>query len=591
MSGGTVTATSRNANSQDIGNGSTSSTDDNTAASVVIDGGTVWATNGRVAYGSQASTDIKNSNGLTVFANTLTLGSLSTVANTALTSGVVDGIACAATPVAADGVYGIRDVATNASSAVCLWLPATAEGGQGLGTVGLVAASQPSTTGYELAYARDGGETETLVAPVVTSVEPSGTDVPVSGSVVLTFNTAMATSTGTVVLEGGGNTITLAGGSWDTTHTVYTAPFSGLKGLTDYTVEATFASAILGLAVSDTSHSFTTTTALYSASVTPTSKIFDPVVEGYESITPQQFVITNTGTNTLTDIQARLTGADDTSFEISSALAPTTIYPRASATISVHPKESLDARDTPYSATLSLANIAGLSLNIPLSLTVEEPSYVVALDIGSLDFGSLPPGYTHPAYRTLTITNTGNSTITGIGLSLSGSDTSAFAMELERGVSAVEPASSAELLLPASAAVLSPFAAPAAQLATWGDSPSTLTTLADGHTLEPGEQLKVDVAPVSGLAAREAPYTASLDVSSPETTTASSHLSFKVSAPGGGGDGKLPPTADTQAAAALLLGALLAAAGLAALALAFILPPVRYRPALPDNRKLKTAGR
>jgi uncharacterized repeat protein (TIGR02543 family) len=45
-------------------------------------------------------------------------------ANITIDAGVIDGVACAVTANASTGVYGIKDVKTNADKQVCLWLPA-----------------------------------------------------------------------------------------------------------------------------------------------------------------------------------------------------------------------------------------------------------------------------------------------------------------------------------------------------------------------------------------------------------------------------------------------------------------------------------
>jgi hypothetical protein len=177
ITGGTVTATRLDTvSSQDIGNGSTASYDSSNISSVVIDGGSVWATTGAVAYGSGV-TGATNSTGVPVFANTLTLGTAATAPDTAVTAGSVDGVPCAAAADAPTGTYGIHDVRTNASSAVCLWLPST---DASTAAVGLVA----NGAGYEKQYVRPASSSQTTLSAGppslvgTTSPGPGGGDTP-----------------------------------------------------------------------------------------------------------------------------------------------------------------------------------------------------------------------------------------------------------------------------------------------------------------------------------------------------------------------------------------------------------------------------
>jgi len=89
----------------------------------------------------------------------------------------------------------------------------------------------------------------------VTDVTPSGGDEAPVGAIVITFSKAIAT-TGTVSLNGGAP---LAGGSWDTSKTVYTLPYSGLDYSTTYTVNISGFKDLAGnVMAADNKHSFTT---------------------------------------------------------------------------------------------------------------------------------------------------------------------------------------------------------------------------------------------------------------------------------------------------------------------------------------------
>jgi hypothetical protein len=66
-----------------------------------------------------------NGRGANVYLNTLTVGGPA-VADQPITSGSINGAVCANTPDAANGVYGIKDVKTDADGKVYFYLPAPA---------------------------------------------------------------------------------------------------------------------------------------------------------------------------------------------------------------------------------------------------------------------------------------------------------------------------------------------------------------------------------------------------------------------------------------------------------------------------------
>jgi hypothetical protein len=112
ITGGTVTTNS------DIGTviGNTNS-GGSSARSVTITGGSVFA----AAHVTPAPMNAL-SGGVAVYANTLSFSPA--VGNgAAISSGSIAGISCADTPDAAAGVYGIKEVKTNASGQICFWLP------------------------------------------------------------------------------------------------------------------------------------------------------------------------------------------------------------------------------------------------------------------------------------------------------------------------------------------------------------------------------------------------------------------------------------------------------------------------------------
>jgi hypothetical protein len=401
INSGTIYATTQNTNSQDIGNGCRDTGQgDSDVTALVIDGGSVWAANNKVASGGTGAGP-QNSAGKDVYANKLTLGAPSLAGgNVPVTSGVIDGVSCASAPNAAAGVYGIAAVRTGSEAElsgttgkVCLWLSANSEG-----EVGLITAS----AAYERTYARpEAEEEETLVTLGISGVTPTNsTPVERSGIITLSFTTAMDTAKkGSVVLkpsDGTGPSITLdaASGLWNLDGTVYSIPYSGLLEDTTYSVDVSnFASAVLKALVSDSVHSFTTLA--YTATITPLSHDFGSHKAGYATLGAQSFVITNTGATVLHDVRATLDEADALAFEISSELVSVTIgilssegfattsvlsslavaslAPGEKLTISARPKTGLSARAELYRAVLVIdsAELSGLA-TASLSVTVTK---------------------------------------------------------------------------------------------------------------------------------------------------------------------------------------------------------------------------
>ena len=102
------------------------------------------------------------------------------------------------------------------------------------------------------------GEAPDTTKPVVTAVSPSGTGAPLDGSVAITFDEEMDPAVaGTVTLNG----TPITGGTWDSGHTVYTIPYTGLATSTTYTVGISgFADVAGNVMDADNTHSFTTST-------------------------------------------------------------------------------------------------------------------------------------------------------------------------------------------------------------------------------------------------------------------------------------------------------------------------------------------
>ena len=96
-------------------------------------------------------------------------------------------------------------------------------------------------------------------APTIVSVIPTGINAPVDGDIVITFNTAMSPSLGTVSLDGGATTLT---GTWNATNTVFTVPYVGLAAETAHTVTINGFANATG-AIDNYTHTFTTAAGSY----------------------------------------------------------------------------------------------------------------------------------------------------------------------------------------------------------------------------------------------------------------------------------------------------------------------------------------
>ena len=83
-------------------------------------------------------------------------------------------------------------------------------------------------------------QTPATSSPKVISVTPGGTNIPVSGNVVITFNKMMNTAKGTVAIKdctAGTVAGTVSAGTWNSNNTALTLPYNGLANGTPYFVD------------------------------------------------------------------------------------------------------------------------------------------------------------------------------------------------------------------------------------------------------------------------------------------------------------------------------------------------------------------
>ncbi|MDR0872728.1 MAG: YDG domain-containing protein, partial [Prevotellaceae bacterium] len=124
-------------------------------------------------------------------------------------------------------------------------------------------------------------------------------------------------------------------------------------------------------------------TPTYTASSNPVNHTFTAADYGYDNSTmAQAFTITNTGNQTLTGVTATITDDTNSAFEISTVLSSATITtPGGTVTVSVRPKTGLAASSTTYEAKLHISGANGLSLDVPLSFTVNKKEITVVTGV------------------------------------------------------------------------------------------------------------------------------------------------------------------------------------------------------------------
>ena len=152
--------------------------------------------------------------------------------------------------------------------------------------------------------------------------------------------------------------------------------------------------------------SFEVTAALtYTITANPTNKNFGSLAVGYSAPSAQTVTITNTGNSSVT-----LTQPTSTNYTIG-ALSTTTLAANGTATFTITPKTGLAIGN--HDETLTVSTDHGTNATVGLSFEVTTaPTYTITADPVTKDFGSLTIGYIAPAAQTVTITNTGNSSVT-----------------------------------------------------------------------------------------------------------------------------------------------------------------------------------
>jgi hypothetical protein len=155
--------------------------------------------------------------------------------------------------------------------------------------------------------------------------------------------------------------------------------------------------------------------------LSPASVAFGSVAIGSTSAAAT-ITVTNSGNATLTGITPSLAGTNPTDFEGSST-CETTLAAGASCTIAV---EFVPAAAASYSATLEIAdNASGSPQKVSLTGTGVTPAPKVTLSATSVAFGSQAVE-TASAAKTVTLTNSGTANLTGLAITLAGTNPTDF---------------------------------------------------------------------------------------------------------------------------------------------------------------------
>jgi uncharacterized repeat protein (TIGR02543 family) len=208
---------------------------------------------------------------------------------------------------------------------------------------------------------------------------------------------------------------------------------------------------------------------------------FDAAAFGYDEQPEKNVTITNTGSQPTGELTVALTGAASSAFTLSKQTIDS-IAAGGENSFTVVPVTELAARDAPYIATVTVSGANGISAAFSVSFRVYTDSvYDIELSqTEPLVFAGAVEGYKNIAPQAITVRNIGNQPTWVLTIALTGAEPSAF----------------------------------------------TLSKQAIGDIAAGGEN-SFTVAPATGLAARDAPYTATVTVRGANDNVAAQ--SFEVS--------------------------------------------------------------
>ncbi|GHV79969.1 hypothetical protein AGMMS49944_17600 [Spirochaetia bacterium] len=141
--------------------------------------------------------------------------------------------------------------------------------------------------------------------------------------------------------------------------------------------------------------------------------------------------VNNTGIQATGALTASLTGADSTSFTLSTS-GIRSIAVGGSFRFWVSPKTALAVRTSPYTATVTVSGDNGITASFTVSFTVNPvvtPTYSIGLsETGFYTFPAAAVGYGEQTARIVTITNTGNKPSGDFTASLTGAGSTSFTL-------------------------------------------------------------------------------------------------------------------------------------------------------------------
>ncbi|MHB8962697.1 MAG: Ig-like domain-containing protein [Saccharofermentanales bacterium] len=307
-------------------------------------------------------------------------------------------------------LYGTRDMKTDISGNLYLWLPAgasvSAAYAQDKYYVGMIPSSTSGTLALAPAYTDK---------PVLLSSVPAAGEIDVlpSGSISAVFSKVMDTAKGSVNLSADGiAATTLSGGVWTYGGTVFTIHYSDLSYSTDYLAEFEGFQDITGIAPDATSVAFTTIIHPKTVMVSLQSGELINTSPGSASYMVSTISIDSGTTITLNNIH-EIAGI---SLETSETSGDSTI-------ISVKTTEQSPAGL--HNLTLTIDGVTSL----PFDLEITEAVHAIALSQTEMyDFPKREAGYSPFDEFVVTVANTGNLPTGMISASLAGAGSSSFTL-------------------------------------------------------------------------------------------------------------------------------------------------------------------
>lgn len=241
----------------------------------------------------------------------------------------------------------------------------------------------------------------TVGAPVSVGVKATGSGISPSGSVIVTAKLSSTTVTCTATLSSGagGCSVTLStAGSWTLT--------ASYAGDTNYSGSSTSAGTPQTVNAAGSTLKFS-----------PSSLNFGTVYVGSTAL--QATTITNTGSSmvTFTNFSVMAISGDDSTGFLGIELCPKTLNAGKSCTIIMSFTADSNVTKTHAANLLIADNAAGSPQTVPMTATVINPQ--ATLSPSSLNFGNQKTG-TKSAAKTVTLTNSGTTSLNLSGLSITG---------------------------------------------------------------------------------------------------------------------------------------------------------------------------